>query len=379
MSEAGYTVTVLTVAHTERFEATDRGLLRDASFQKVTIDFLAPGVGNQVSSFWRRGRTWLARRGARYGYESAEAFGPFHAMLEKARALPSDLTVAHTELGLCVAHALAKEGRRVAADFEDWHSHDLLPAAQSSRPRTLLQRVELQLLRHARYCSTTSHALAAALQAAAGGPLPAVITNSFPLTTARTMRDNAGPPTLIWFSQTIGPGRGLESFLDAWSLTRSPSRVHLVGDVQPQYQASLLQCVPAPRRADLAFLPLVEPWELPAVLGQHDVGLALEQKTPESRNLTITNKILQYQNAGLAIVASNTSGQQEVMSRAPECGIVVDLGNNSELTAQLDSLLEDRVKLRSMGAAARRAAESIYCWEHEASRLLHAVETALRA
>jgi glycosyltransferase involved in cell wall biosynthesis len=52
----------------------------------------------------------------------------------------------------------------------------------------------------------------------------------------------------------------------------------------------------------------------------------VEQRTPDSRNKTITNKILQYIQAGLRVLATDTDGQQEVAERFPESIFVVPAG-----------------------------------------------------
>ncbi len=109
----------------------------------------------------------------------------------------------------------------------------------------------------------------------------------------------------------------------------------------------------------------------------HDIGLALEQSFIANRDLTITNKILQYLNAGLAVVASDTRGQREVLAHAPDAGVMVKLAETADLAQTLDRLLADRHALAWHQAAARRLAEQVYCWEKEAPRLLDIVERAL--
>ena len=49
----------------------------------------------------------------------------------------------------------------------------------------------------------------------------------------------------------------------------------------------------------------------------------------ESRNLTITNKILTYAVCGNFILASNTKGQMDFMERLPDGGIVTTLTRKS--------------------------------------------------
>jgi glycosyltransferase involved in cell wall biosynthesis len=240
-----------------------------------------------------------------------------------------------------------------------------------------LQDIERILLHRAAYVSTPSHVLAEALHARHGGRPPIVIGNSFPLQPTPRAGPPGTPPAFFWFSQTLGPGRGLELFLAAWRCTQCPSRLVLLGEDRSDFAARLLASLPDSHRERVTFLSLVPPHDLPAVIAQHDIGLALEQPFIVNRDLTITNKILQYLNAGLAVVASTTAGQREVLQQGPAAGIQVELGETTRLAEQLDRLLADRDGLAARQGAARELAERVYCWEQEAPRLVAAVNSAL--
>jgi glycosyltransferase involved in cell wall biosynthesis len=159
--------------------------------------------------------------------------------------------------------------------------------------------------------------------------------------------------------------------------TRHPSRVYLLGDERPGYRQHLLEHLPAPRRGDVHFIPLVTPTELPLKLTEFDIGLALEPPWPRNRDVTISNKIFQYMNAGLALVTTDTAGQSEVMRAAPESGLLIQAHETTENARRLDALIGDRYRLRSCQNAARTAAASEFCWEKDSRTLLQAVERAL--
>ncbi len=378
LGRAGYDVTVLTVRNHAPSETTDLAILRSAPFQRVCVDLL-PGQGG--AAVWgRRFRLRLARTLAtRLGLPLMEALGPAAALLRQARRLPADLTIVHNEVPHWAGTHLLADGRRVAADMEDWHSEDLLPGERAGRPLARIRATERALLHRASYVSTTSHALAVALQARHGGRSPLVFSNAFPLQPDPRRGPPGEPPAFFWFSQTLGPGRGLELFLAAWRLTREPSRLVLLGSPRAGYVEELRARLPSERQGRVELLPLVPPDGLASIIARHDLGLALEQPFILNRDLTITNKILQYLNAGLAVVASDTAGQREVLAGAPEAGVLVELAETTQLAGRLDGLLADRGALAARSRAARRLAEDQYCWEHEAPRLLNAVTTALVA
>lgn len=376
LAQAGYDVTLLYVRNHPPSLAADASLLKDAPYRTHAIDLLNKTLSGRLRSWRLRSATKISRLLNQFGLHLPQSLGGALPLLAAAKTLPADLTIVHNEAPHWVGTKLLALKRRVAADIEDWHSEDLLPHARLQRPLGLLRRVEKTLLHSAAYTSTTSQALADALHERYGGRRPVTIANSFPLQPLTKLTPN-DPPAFFWYSQTLGPGRGLDEFMAAWRETRHPSRLVLLGTASPGYVRHLLDLLPPKRRTTVSFLPLVVPGDLPALIARHDIGLALEQSAILSRDLTITNKILQYLNAGLGIVATPTTGQCEVLKHASNAGLLVNLHQTEEVTRQLDELLRDSARLQSMRDHARAAAEQRYCWEREAPKLLSLVESTL--
>ena len=382
LGAAGYDVTVMSVSVQDRFEQMDLALMRGLPFRRKVIDYRSASRAAQINSFLQRSATWTARRLCHaLRLETAQSLGPARALRSFARSHPADLTIVHTEIPIWIAQYLIREGRRVAVDVEDWYSQDLLFADRRTRPLRLLREAERFVLNHAVYAAATSDSMASALADAYGCPRPMVLRNTFPLQPRSRVDDprDRSVPAFVWFSQTVGPGRGLELFLAAWARTTTPSEVYLLGDVRPDYRQHLLGRLPPSRQAALKFIAPVPPDDLPAKLAEFDVGLALEPHWPLNRDVTIANKIFQYLNAGLAVVATDTAGQTEVMQAVPDCGLLVQAHETTRLAGQLDALVSSRDRLRSYQSAARTAAVTRFNWEQAAPRLLAAVDTALRA
>jgi glycosyltransferase involved in cell wall biosynthesis len=376
LSGAGFEVTVLSVFATEECVAQDAELLAASRVRQI---WLRP-CGPALARHWRRVRVGLARYAvAHLRWQCPLVLGPTQALLARIRALPADLTIVHNEAPLWAGRQLLKEGRRVAADFEDWHSEDLLAVNRQGRPLPLLRSLERDLLHRAVYVSTTSHALADALHRTYAGQAPRVVINAFPRQTLPGPVGLNATPSFFWFSQTIGPGRGLEPFLEAWAIMRKPSRLVLLGKPRVAYRERLISLLPEARRAEVEFHEPVSPLALPTVIARHDIGLALEPADSPSRNLTITNKFFQYLNAGLAVLASDTAGQREVFAAAPEIGEIVSLAHPTPLATRLDALLGDPIRLSGMKGAARRAVEARFGWDKTAPLLLRFVEEACAA
>jgi glycosyltransferase involved in cell wall biosynthesis len=377
LGAAGHDVTVLTVRNHVPSEILDDALLAGAPFRRVTVDLLPGHDAGRVAVFGRRLFLWANRKLAKFtSLANIHSLGPALSLRRAAWGIPTDLTIVHNEIAHWVGTKLLAAGRRVAADIEDWHSEDLLPEARHQRPLGALRQMERTLLHHAVYTTTTSNALADALHARYGGSRPEVITNSFPLPPPPTLDRVGQPPAFFWFSQTLGPGRGLEPFVAAWTLMRKPSRLVLLGESAAVFQRELLAQISPAKQSLVEFLALVPAAELPSVIARYDIGLALELSKIPNRDLTITNKILQYLGCGLAVVASDTQGQQEVLSKLPAAGIIVTLDNPTTMAGQLDALLTDQAALLRRRQAARQLAASNYCWEREAPHLLSLVDRA---
>ncbi len=373
LGRAGHDVTLLTLSESPELDLLDATLVAGRPFRHE----LVKSKSGALNRFFRRAKQRIAIHVTTAGWPTLHALGEAGPLRQRALELPADLTIVHNEIPFWIGCDLLRLGRRVAADFEDWYSEDLLPEARRGRPLTLLRMIESQLLHKAAYTTTTSAALTTALAARYKANPPHVLSNSFPLQTD-PRRDSAGtPPAFFWFSQTLGPGRGLESFCEAWIQTKCPSRLVLLGEPTLGFDRELLKRLPPEFAARITFLPLIPPDELPALIAQHDVGLALEQSWIVNRDLTITNKILHYLNAGLAVVATPTAGQREVAARAPGAVSFITTESLDATARMLDDLMANSTRLATAQRCARLAAETTYCWEREAPRLVQMVAQAL--
>lgn len=279
-----------------------------------------------------------------------------------------------------MAEKLLAGGHRVAVDFEDWFSRDLTPSARAGRPIQMLERLEKLVARRACFSFATSNAMARSLAEAYDAPLPRVVYNVFSkesrraLDGRRTDGRNSALPSLHWFSQTIGPGRGLETLFAALPHLKNPVEVHLRGAISAHHRVWLKE---ASSGLSIHTHDTVPNGELLSRISEHDIGLALETTHITNRNLTVTNKLFQYMQAGLAIIATDTAGQREVLSRCPKVGGIVPDGNALALANAIDSLSGDAERLRSAKEASLQALEDEFSWENQKSVVIEAASTAL--
>jgi glycosyltransferase involved in cell wall biosynthesis len=281
-----------------------------------------------------------------------------------------------------VGDRLLRKGLQVGVDFEDWFSQDLLPDAQATRPVAQIKQLEERLAIACTYCLTTSHALADTLAQVYQAPTPTVIYNSFPQFDQPALTRSApsanSVPSLHWFSQTIGRGRGLETLFQALPLLKTPVTIHLRGNCSDRNRQWLESLVSPEWRSRLFIHPTVPNAELPACIAEHDIGLALEEPNPPSRNLTITNKLFQYMQAGLAVIATDTAGQREILTQHPAMGRLVACRDPVALARAIDDLVIQPDRLQTARTAALHAFQTQFCWENQHDRLLQAADTALK-
>lgn len=296
-------------------------------------------------------------------------------MLREAQKLKPDLTMVHSEAGLWVAKQLLREGFRIGVDFEDWFSQDLRPEDRQGRPVNEIQRLERHLLRSAHLTLTTTRVMAEALaEDAQCERVPEVIPNCFPWAGApkpgEGPRDKRDPEalSLYWFSQTIGPGRGLETLAKALLNLRGKWQLHLRGELRGHrtwFEATFPQSI----RGRVVLQTTVFNCTLAAHSSSHDIGLALEESDLQSRDLTATNKIFEYLRCGLGVVATATRGQEEVMASSPGAGWVVPPNDVEALQNVLQSLLDDRSEVATAKVAAGHAAARPWAWERYSIKL----------
>jgi len=382
LAEAGHKVTVLGPATDDALTRTDAALSDAAAWSHRYVVDLRPQAG-LTSTLYRLRRRVAVEVKRRLDRDLASSIGyGMGAMLAAARKEHADLTIGHQEVGTWVCAQLARDGLRIGVDIEDWYSKHPHPSEYRHHPIALLERVERQALRQASYAITTSHALANGLAEAYGVPPLDVVYNAFPWAERDLLDDtprdrlDRSSLSLHWVSQTIGPDRGLDDLFDALRQVRTPVQVHLRGQLPEAHESWLHSAFPSESH-QLHVHDLVPPGELLARIAEHDIGIALEISEIQSRDLTVTNKILHYLLGGLAVIASRTSGQAEIASHAPNAVALVDHGDVSALAAAIDAWATDESMLAAARSAALDAARRTFSWEQQAPVVVSAAARAL--
>lgn len=376
LSKAGYEVVILTTFTTESELVRDYKLLEKAErVEYKSVLNLIPCQASNAKRFYYRLRRKLAVWVKLYvGIEASYLLGYAPDLLftsaKKENAL---LYVAHMECSQYVGKQLSQRGFKVAFDIEDWYSKDYLVPA---RPIKLLQKLEKFALVNGAYVTCPSDAMASAIQKFYSVKRkPIVVYNSFstsetPVSKLDTFRNTTF--SILWFSQTIGPGRGLEKIIEALNLINLPIVLKLIGDVADDYRHDLEHLFHNSGQRQLVFSDQIPHHELSSEIEKHDLGLALENIFPESRNLTVTNKILQYTQVGIRVLATNTKGQREIAELFPESVILVNDESPELLANIIEKLITDKFNKSEL---VKNRFKEIISWESQTSKILNAIQS----
>ncbi|WP_338793010.1 hypothetical protein [Bernardetia sp. MNP-M8] len=197
-------------------------------------------------------------------------------------------------------------------------------------------------------------------------------------------RKNTNNLSLYWFSQTTGKGRGIEQVIEALNLLdRNDIELHLRGEASKETIAYFHSLAKSQNvRQNIFFHKLVSNQELASRTAEHDVGLALELIETVNRDLCITNKIFQYINTGLTILASDTQAQKWIMAKHTEIGFLIDIQNTKDFAHKIELLAnskqnKENTLLENQKRASKKLSETKYNWTIEGQKFIQLLEKTL--
>ncbi|MBX7221290.1 MAG: glycosyltransferase [Blastocatellia bacterium] len=292
----------------------------------------------------------------------------------------ADLFIGHYPVGLAAAAQAAKRWEaKLGYDVEDLHTEEQTMDPEGLRQKNRIELLERRYLSRCTHVSAVSEPIAAVMVQKYGITPPVVIHNVFPWSEQATLdglvKDRKGEKvSLYWYSQTIGPGRGLEEVLLAANAVREEIQFHLRGAISETDREFFLKLAREHGLGhSLYFHPQVPPAELHSRASEHDIGLALEQTFPLARGMTVSNKLFSYLLAGLAVVATDVPGQRHVLETTPEVGFLYPPGEHQKLAEVLVKLVRNPGLLAITKHAAQQAANRRWNWEIEQQKLVQAV------
>jgi hypothetical protein len=266
-------------------------------------------------------------------------------------------------------------------DIEDFHDAETEAAIADPVERHLRRALQSRLLPGCRILTSAAPMIASKYKAAYGVE-SLVVLNVFPLSQAPEPRLSRGPispgnPVIFyWFSQTVGPDRGLEDAIAVIARMQTPAELHVRGFVSPEYSAALQATGNAHGlERPVRFLNAGEPSQMAALASRADMGLSLELKQPLNRDICLTNKIFVYMLAEIPQLLSNTSAQQMLAPELGEAALLFDPHQPDEAARNLDKFFADDSRVARARQAARDLSHNRYCWDLEKQILLKAVKS----
>jgi len=383
LHDAGLRVVVIATRVLDSVEMRDQAILRDAPYRIERIDL-------RGKLKWRLRRIGQIAAGvleASCGIDSpsARAFSPFApALVAAALRVRADLYIAHYPPALPAAVAAARlHGARYAYDAEDFHLGDGSDDTSRDSQRLRLRALEASALRQCGYVTAASPGIADAYAETYRIARPQVVLNAFPLAQAApgpTARGSAEPgPSVYWFSQVVGPNRGLECAVQAIGRALARPHLYLRGDVADGFAQKLHALAADAGAADrVHFLPSEAPDQMEKLAAAYDVGLCSEPGHTRNNDLALSNKLFSYLIAGIPPLMSNTIGQRDF---AKTCGLdeLIYPVEDADALAQLfDRLLGDPAQLAQARARSWRLSRERYNWEMERGGFVEAVTRALQ-
>lgn len=370
LQAAGHNITIYTTWHSKLKLNHDRLLINSSINYKSGFSLILTIWGFPIIVYAKLLKKLAVLIYRHFNISSIyqEVYMPNFQIIKLKKSI-SDLFICHQEAGLFIGNKLIKKGYNVAFDFEDLYSEDYL---NKNRPQSLIKKAELLALDHAKYITCPSVSIQNALKKTDRHTSPIhVIYNSFPYTNLKKSSVEKISNSIVWFSQTIGPSRGIEELLKALKLVKLNLNLYLIGNVSEKYQKYLAKEL-AETSHCVSFIPTMSHKYLLEYLLHFQIGLALELSQSVSRDLTITNKLILYLQMGLKTIASNTTGQLELKDYFPDQITYVDLNDTISFanTIEAEMLQQESERIYPFN--------NKFSWESSKDTLVKLVQNTLQ-
>lgn len=380
LHEAGYGVTTVVCNYTDSLKSFDDDIAAKVPWSVVRVSRLAREPYLQRASSLLARALLKASLAVPLSVAAGAYGGPAQALWQAAREVPADLYIAHYIAALPGAAAAARHnGGMLGFDAEDFHSGEGTGGPKEDFRMAMVRTVEGACLPACSYMTTAAPLIGEAYRSLYGVSSTTLL-NVFPLdmltaVTGHEARQRSGTFRAYWFSQTIGPDRGLQEFMHA--MARAKTRISLDirgGDRSGHGDALMALARNLGVAGRVRLLPLAPPDEMANLAVPYDIGLSLETGATESRRRCLTNKIFTYLLAGLPVMMSDTPAQSALAPDLGEAAALVSLADPDSMAQALDRLAGSPEALDKAKAAALRLGRQRYNWDVEKQVLLASVE-----
>lgn len=377
MSANGYDVTVVTVNNHAGQRRFDEDLMKTRSWRLRTVNFRREEEKWRWLFFSVRQRIFLllSRMTYRCGVAERAAERAFGELANLAIREKADLYIAHHAEALGAGYKAARRNKAVFGfDAEDFHT-GMNESSTPSASDDLIYFLEKKYLRYCRHLTAASKLMAEAYRDKYGISLPETILNVFPMASL-PVREVHDPVRFHWYSQVIGPNRGIEMLLEAAGSIELSFEIHLRGSMHSsEYRDVLTGLCDRFGISSRVFFhePILSEQIIPDG-NNYDVGLSLESAVSMNRNICVTNKVFSYLMSRLAMIGTDTDGQKDIFTHFPDAVVLCKMNDAQDLARAMTVFILDREKLMMAKRAAEKAACERFNWEAESKKLLRSIQ-----
>ena len=297
-----------------------------------------------------------------------------------AKRIKTDLYIAHNLGALPAAIIAAKySNAKIGYDAEDMHSGQFV--SNNDVMYLLNKYIEEKYFKQTDYFTAASPLIGKYYKHTYSYLNPVIIDNVFPKTNLLIRQNHNGqqPLKLFWFSQTIGSQRGIETIIEAMSLSASQSELHLLGNCSTGDKYNLLEVAEKHHlnKKTIYFHEPVAPDNLFKFATQFDIGMSTENASTLNRDICLTNKIFTYVQSGLAVIASDTQAQSLFFQQYSHAGKIYKKNDANSLANCIDRLAEDPAGLFQIRQKNYQLGQTMLHWENESDKFVQLVKETL--
>jgi len=261
-----------------------------------------------------------------------------------------------------------------------YDAHEISTSREGySRVRKLVGWIERTLMPRVQGTITTTEARAKYFARAYGVARPVVLQNrpreqqAMRSDRIRTELDLDQRWPIILYQGGVQQGRGLERLARVAADVPNAYFVFIGGGRLDGSLRRIVEELQLEQR--VRFIPTVALAELPSYTASADIGVQPIENTCLNHYTTDSNKLFEYVQAGLPVVASDLPEIRRVV-REHDLGVLVPESDSVALAAALRDLVGDEGKRRYYAAQSRKAA-GVLNWESQEHELLALYERVL--
>ncbi len=377
---AGHDVTVLYAYWNDWGTKFDEEQLADKKWKSIRTggDPSIQSAKYLLSRVWHKvAKSFYKTTGIKFLADHALSRSSYF-LIREAKKHKADLYIGHNLGALPAAVIAAKKHKaKCGFDAEDFHRQEESDDKNSFNYQ-ITKHIEDKYFNQTDYLTASSTQIAAAYKQLYPNKNITTILNVFPKSTinAKHIQPNESI-RLIWFSQTVGDNRGIETIIKALgSFNNNKFELHLLGNVSDKIKTEFIELAQN-KSGNLFFHPPIAPGNLVEFISRFDIGLASEPGFSLNNNLALSNKIFTYLQAGLAIIASDTTAQKQFIEDNPAIGKVYQKDNVDSLIGALTTYITDENLLLNTCKASLKLGQEKYNWENESKTFLSLINKTL--